>query len=124
MAAGARHFTNLAIALKQPQVDAQKSNFGPEFGFAWSPAHDAGKLVLRGGFGMSFNGLEQAITTNTRFDPPFLTNSNTLNGAQIVYGVGSNIYQYGSLPPNPALISHIQLGEPAHEWSSYQHYGD
>jgi hypothetical protein len=101
----ANTFTNLAIVLKQPQVDAQKSNFGPEVGFAWSPAHDAGKLVLRGGFGMSFNGLEQAITTNTRFDPPFLTNSNTLTGSQIMYGTGANIYQYGSLPPNPALIS-------------------
>jgi Carboxypeptidase regulatory-like domain len=102
---GANTFTNLAIVLKQPQVDAQKANFGPEIGFAWSPAHDAGKLVMRGGFGMSFNGLEQAITTNTRFDPPFLTNSNTLNGNEIVYGTAANIYQYGALPANPLLIS-------------------
>jgi len=98
-------FTNLAIVLNQPQVDAQKSNFGPQVGFAWSPARDAGKLVLRGGFGMSFNGLEEAITSNTRFDPPFLTNSNTLTGSEIVYGTASNIYQYGALPANPALIS-------------------
>ncbi len=102
---GSAMFTGLAIQLNQPQVDAQKGNFGPEFGFAWSPARDAGKLVLRGGFGMSFNGLEEAITTNTRFDPPFLTNSNTLTGAEIVYGTASNIYQYGALPANPALIS-------------------
>jgi hypothetical protein len=61
--------------------------------------------VLRGGFGMSFNGLEEAITTNTRFDPPFLTNSNTLTGNEIVYGTASNIYQYGALPANPLLIS-------------------
>ena len=66
---------------------------------------DGGKLVLRGGFGMGFNGLEQAITTNTRFDPPFLTNSNTLTGSEIVYGTASNIYEYGALPANPALIS-------------------
>lgn len=97
-------FTDLAIVLKQPQVDAQKTNFGPEIGFAWSPARDAGKLVLRGGFGLSFNGLEQAITTNTRFDPPFLTNSKNLTGSQIVYGINS-VYTYGSLPPNLALKS-------------------
>jgi hypothetical protein len=102
---GSGKFTNLAIALKQPQVDAQKGNFGPEIGFAWSPAREAGKLVLRGGFGLSFNGLEEAITTNTRFDPPFLTNSNTLTGSQIVYGTASNIYQYGALPSNPLLVS-------------------
>ncbi len=102
---GASTFTNLAIVLKQPQVDAQKSNFGPEIGFAFSPLRDGGKLVLRGGFGLSFNGLEEAITTNTRFDPPFLTNSNTLTGNEIVYGTAANIYQYGSLPGNPLLIS-------------------
>src|ERR1700739_611868 len=86
---GSNAFTNLAIVLNQPQVDAQKTNFGPEVGFAWSPANDAGKLVLRGGFGLSFNGLEEAITTNTRFDPPFVTNSNTLTGSQIVYGTAA-----------------------------------
>lgn len=102
---GADMFTNLAIVLKQPQVDAQKGNFGPQIGFAWSPVRDGGKLVVRGGFGVGFNGLEEAITTNTRFDPPFATNSNTLTGAQIVYATASNIYQYGGLPGNPALIS-------------------
>ncbi len=102
---GPATFTNLAIVLNQPQVDAQKMNFGPEFGFAWSPERDGGRLVVRGGFGMSFNGLEQAITTNTRFDPPFLTNSNTLTGSEIVYGTASDIYQYGALPANPLLIS-------------------
>ncbi len=101
---GANTFSDFAIVLRQPQVDAQKGNFGPQIGFAWSPAHDNGKLVLRGGFGMSFNGLEEAITTNTRFDPPFLTNSKSLTGDQIVYGIG-DVYTYGSLPGNPALIS-------------------
>ncbi len=37
--------------------------------------HYANKLVVRGGVGLGFNGLEEAITTNTRFDPPFLTSS-------------------------------------------------
>jgi len=105
LGSGADMFTNLAIVLGQAQVDAQKANFGPQIGFAWSPNRDAGKLVLRGGFGLGFNGLEEAITTNTRFDPPFATNSNTLTGSQIIYGTCSNIYEYGCLPANPALIS-------------------
>jgi len=105
LGSGPNMFTNLAIALNKPQVDAQKGNFSPQVGFAWSPARNGGRLVIRGGFGLGFNGLEQAITTNTRFDPPFLTNSNTLTGSQIVYGTASDIYQYGALPANPALIS-------------------
>ena len=105
LGSGSNMFTNLAIVLKQAQVDAQKGNFGPQVGFAWSPTRDGGKLVLRGGLGLGFNGLEEAITTNTRFDPPFATNSNTLAGSQIIYGTCSNIYAYGCLPANPALIS-------------------
>ncbi|MGD0890369.1 MAG: carboxypeptidase regulatory-like domain-containing protein [Terracidiphilus sp.] len=105
LGSGADMFTNLAIVLNQAQVDAQKGNFGPQIGFAWSPAREAGKMVVRGGFGLAFNGLEEAITTNTRFDPPFDTNSNTLTGSQIIYGTCSNIYSYGCLPANPALIS-------------------
>jgi hypothetical protein len=105
LGSGSGMFTGLAIVLKKPQVDAQKGNFGPQLGFAWSPVKFAGKFVLRGGFGIGFNGLEEAITTNTRFDPPFSTNGNTLTGSQIVYGTCSNIYDYGCLPGNPALIS-------------------
>ena len=101
---GAGTFTNLAILLNKPQYDAQKGNFGPQVGFAWMPMKHQGKLVLRGGFGMAFNGLEQAITTNTRFDPPFLTNSKTLTGNKIVYGI-NDVYTFGSLPGNPALVS-------------------
>jgi hypothetical protein len=103
LGSGADTFTDLAIVLNQSQVNTPKANFGPQIGFAWSPSQ-INKLVLRGGFGIGFNGLEEAITTNTRFDPPFLTNSNTLTGSEIVYGVNS-IYTYGTLPANPTLIS-------------------
>jgi Carboxypeptidase regulatory-like domain len=104
---GSNTFTNLAIVLGKAQVDAQKYNFGPQLGFAWAPSRDNGNLVLRGGVGLGYNGLEQAITTNTRFDPPFLTSSSNtpLTGSEIVYGTCTNIYEYGCLPANPALIS-------------------
>ncbi|HEX7728968.1 MAG TPA: carboxypeptidase regulatory-like domain-containing protein [Terracidiphilus sp.] len=105
LGSGASKFTDLAIVLGKAQVDAPKANFGPQIGFAWSPARNGGRLVIRGGFGVGFNGLEQAITTNTRFDPPFLTSSALLTGSQIVYGTAPDIYEYGALPANPALIS-------------------
>ncbi|MDE3201468.1 MAG: TonB-dependent receptor [Acidobacteriota bacterium] len=107
LGAGSAKFTDLAIVLGKPQVDAQKWNFGPQFGFAWAPSHNNGNLVIRGGIGLGYNGLEQAITTNTRFDPPFLTNSSSapLTGSNINYEVGSDIYKYGTLTGSPTLIS-------------------
>lgn len=107
LGAGANKFTDLAIVLGQPQVDAQKWNFGPQVGFAWAPEQFKNNLVIRGGIGLGYNGLEQAITTNTRFDPPFLTSSSSapLTGSNINYGTSSDIYQYGSLPGSPTLIS-------------------
>ncbi len=102
---GAATLTNLKIVLGGNQVSAPKTNFGPQVGFAWSPAHYQSRLVLRGGFGIGYNGLEQAITTNTRNNPPFLANGSSLVGSQIVYGVASDIYQAGGLPANPNMIT-------------------
>ncbi len=102
---GADLFTNLHIQLGGAQVTAPKGNFGPEIGFAWSPTQFANKLVIRGGFGIGYNGLEEAITTNTRNNPPFVATGNNLYGSDIVYGTGSSIYQAGSLPANPNMIT-------------------
>ena len=46
-------------------------------------------MVLRGGFGIGYNGLDQAISLNGRSNPPFLSAAGNLTGSQIVYGVGS-----------------------------------
>lgn len=102
---GANTLTDLKIVLGGSQVNAPKGNFGPQLGFAWSPSRMHDKLVLRGGFGIGFTGLEEAITTNTRNNPPFLANGSSLVGSQIVYGVSSNIYQAGGLPANPNMIT-------------------
>jgi hypothetical protein len=105
LGSGSAALTGLAVQLNRAQVDAPKGNFGPQFGFAWSPARDAGRIVLRGGFGVGFNGVEEAITTNTRFNPPFVTNSNSLTGSQIIYGTAPNLNTPFDLPGNPALTS-------------------
>ena len=102
---GSSMLTGLYIQLGGAQVNAPRFNFGPQLGFAWSPLPDNNRLVLRGGFGIGFNGLEEAITTNTRNNPPYLANGQSLVGAQIVYGTAGNIYASNSLPSNPNMIT-------------------
>lgn len=77
---GANRFTNMSVRTGGSQYNAQKGNFGPQLGFAWSPrqvmGHDFGsRLVLRGGFGIAYNGLTQSNSLDTRFNPPFVDNN-------------------------------------------------
>jgi hypothetical protein len=102
---GANTLTGINFAVGGAEFTPPKSNFGPQVGFAWSPRRDQDKLVLRGGFGIGFNGLELAITTNTRNNPPFLASSGTLTGSQIVYATASDLYAYGAQPANSNMIT-------------------
>jgi len=67
--------------------NAQKGNFGPQLGFAWSPTDFAGhnfsnRLVFRGGFGMAYNGEDEATSLDGRNNPPFLSSTPTLANPQ------------------------------------------
>ena len=56
--------------------NSAKSNFGPEFGFAWSPTLYQGKVVVRGGFGLNFTGEEFAVLANGGTNPPLVIQPN------------------------------------------------
>jgi len=80
------------------------NNWGPQIGFAWTPGRELGKrLVLRGGFGIGHNLEQLAITSNGRFNPPFLT-SLTLFNSNILYSVPASETQFTGWPSNPAAI--------------------
>lgn len=86
------------------------ANFGPQLGFAWSPGGFKGhefnsKLVFRGGFGMSYSAIEEAITLNGRNNPPFVSSNSTLSGSQILYGIPSNVHDFNGYPSNPFAIT-------------------
>ena len=46
------------------------NNFGPQLGFAWSPKRFEDKLVIRGGAGMGYDRLANALLANARRNPP------------------------------------------------------
>jgi hypothetical protein len=87
---GSHLFTDMHIRAGGNLYHAQKTNFGPQLGFAWSPGglmgHDFNsRLVVRGGFGMAYNGLVQSNSLDGRFNPPFVSNGQTFSGSQILY---------------------------------------
>ena len=83
-------------------------------------------MVLRGGFGISYNRAPAVVFSNTRGNPPFFARyaiccgtsasdfSTPFNGGQILYALGSSNSPF-SYPANPALAPGINpaTGSPA-----------
>jgi hypothetical protein len=74
------------------------NNFGPRFGISWDPT-STGKLVVRGGGGISYNRLNNTTFSDERLNPPQFAQAvaTIQNGVPIVYSLGPN---YAA---NPAL---------------------
>jgi hypothetical protein len=95
-----------------------RNNFAPRLGFAYSPKYFGleQKLVLRGGFGISYNRIPDVVFSNTRGNPPFFARfqiccgtapqpidfGSPFAGGQILYTLGTSTSPF-SYPPNPAL---------------------
>jgi hypothetical protein len=108
---GADLLSGLSVRTGGHQFTAQKGNFGPQLGFAYSPnkliGHDlTNKLVIRGGFGIAYNGISQSNTLDTRFNPPFVDNGQALSGNEILYigSFPSNVHNPNGYAPNPFAI--------------------
>jgi len=100
--------TDLYIHKGGDLFQTSKNNWGPQIGFAWSPKGLAGldfkdKLALRGGFGIGYNLEQLAITSNGRFNPPFMS-ALDLYGSNILYAVPADEHQFTDWPSNPAAV--------------------
>lgn len=63
---------NGKVALSGNQLYHSTSHdFGPRIGVAWSPNQLDGKLVVRGGFGIAYNRIFDAILSPARANTPF-----------------------------------------------------
>ncbi|MGB8476019.1 MAG: carboxypeptidase-like regulatory domain-containing protein [Candidatus Acidiferrum sp.] len=116
--AGANVMTDLSIRKGGNAWNAQKGNFGPQIGFAWSPTSlpflhrdFQNRLVIRGGYGLNYNQEEIAISANIAANPGLVVfpslNMSTPNSPNpgIIYAVSSGIRDLTGYPANPNTVS-------------------
>ncbi len=108
--AGAAFLTGLNVH-KGNSWNAQKDNFGPQLGFAWSPGRFNDKLVIRGGYGLSYNQEEIALSSNIVNNPGLVVNP-TFNMSTpsspnpgIIYATSADVHSLTSYPANPNTLS-------------------
>jgi hypothetical protein len=122
---GADALSDMHVRVGGNLYNAQKANFGPQLGFAWSPrggilGHEFNdRLVIRGGFGIAYNGEDEATSLDGRNNPPFLSSTPTLADPQninclsggtatcpIVYANSfpSNVHSFVGYGANPFTI--------------------
>jgi len=108
--AGSNYLTGLVVK-KGDSWNAEKDNFGPQIGVAWSPARFHNKLVVRGGYGLSYNGEQIAISANIVNNPgsvvfPSLVMSTpTSPNPGIIYALSSGVHNLNGYPANPNTVS-------------------
>jgi carboxypeptidase family protein/TonB-dependent receptor-like protein len=108
--AGADFLTGLNVR-KGNSWNAQKGNFGPQVGFAWSPTRFHDKLVVRGGYGLSYNQEEIAVSSGIVNNPGLAVFSNldsasaTSINPNIIYAVSSGIHDLTGYPANPNTVA-------------------
>jgi hypothetical protein len=102
--------TSLRLKVGGDLYNSSYKNLGPQVGFAWSPGklpllnqdmHN--RLVVRGGFGIGYNRMQEAITLNGRSNPPFVSSFNFF-GPNVVYAIPGNPHQFSDWPVNPNAI--------------------
>jgi hypothetical protein len=110
---GAQTLTGLTMKVGGDLYKTSPNNWGPQFGFAYSINPSSNHLaVVRGGFGIAYNRMQQAVTLNGRSNPPLVTNVNAIclnttltNCPGVQYSASSSATDINGYPSNPAAIA-------------------
>lgn len=105
-----RELTGATIGVVDEFFKPDRNNFAPRLGFAYSPSSLQDKMVIRGGFGISYNRIPNVVLANSRANPPFLArfglccafSQADLANLGIFYTTGSSNSPF-SFPVNPLL---------------------
>ncbi len=95
--------TGLRLKVGGDLYNASTNNWGPQFGFAWRPNPASQRFVVRGGFGVGYNRMQEAVTLNGRSNPPLVAGL-TLNGSNILYQVPNDVHQFYGWPVNSSAV--------------------
>jgi Carboxypeptidase regulatory-like domain/TonB dependent receptor len=142
---GSLGLQNSRIEIVDQLFEPDRNNFGPRFGFAYSPDFGdsfggllrEGRAVIRGGAGVQYNRIPNVLFANSRGNPPFLARNNICCGTagpaggdsfgspfvdgRILYALGATNSPF-SFPANPALgtgIDPATNGVPNNEVEVY-----
>jgi hypothetical protein len=107
---GAQTLTGAYVRTGGDLFKTSPNNWGPQVGFAWSVNPSSPHLVVvRGGFGIAYNRMQQAITLNGRSNPPLVTNLNAActdttltNCPGVQYAASGSATDINGYPSNPA----------------------
>jgi Carboxypeptidase regulatory-like domain/TonB dependent receptor len=99
----AEQMTNGSMQLSPNPWKNSNFNFAPRIGYSWNPQT---KLVLRGGFGVTYDRIPNGDWESLANNPPVLASANAgpIYDTPIVYSLGGPGPNYG-FPPNPAFAT-------------------
>ncbi len=107
---GAQTLTDLRMKIGGDLYKTSANNWGPQVGFAYSINPSSSHLaVVRGGFGIAYNRMQQAVTLNGRANPPLVANINAVctdtaltNCPGVQYSASASPTDINRYPINPA----------------------
>jgi hypothetical protein len=110
---GAQTLTGVTMKVGGDLYQTSKNNWGPQFGFAYSINPSSNHLaVVRGGFGIAYNRMQQAVTLNGRSNPPLVTNVNAVcldtalnNCPGVQYSASKSPTDINGYPVNQSAIA-------------------